>query len=371
MSRPLVGLLIAMLATLVAAPSTALAAGNALSAASVSPISGKAGTVVTLGVTYDGTHPATSVSASVGALHVTLSRTSGTATAGRWTGVTIPPAGTWLVRFSAAVVQGNAPSLDGPTITILPGTSTTGDSPTRAVASLSPEPISDGTSANDGSGDGGSAPAPPPVTPQAVPATSPTASAAPPATTQQGPAASASAAPAVKPQAPLPSAAAVLPPMHTSHAPQDDSMRAGPASSAFDVVPSLREAGSGSPVPAAELPGEDAWALPTAMTLAVTLASLLAIAGVLMLVAGRRRQETAAAAVAQQAAPASEADDPIVAAMGIAPAIALRARRARRLRDSMDERAARGTGPAEIDEPLATPRQSRSIRERPRRAPKR
>ena len=187
---------------------------------------------------------------------------------------------------------------------------------------------------------------------------------APPTTTQPGPAASAPAAPAIDGEAQLPSAGA-SPPTRTSQAPEHDPMRAGPASSAFDVAPSLRGTGSSSPVPAAELPGDETWTLPTVMTLAVTLASLLAIAGVAMLIAGRRRQE--AAAVAGPGASAPEADDPIVAAMGIAPETALRARRARRLRDSMDERAARGVGPRELDplRPSQTPTRSR------RRAPKR
>lgn len=368
MSRPLVGLLIAALATFVAAPSSASAASNVLSAGTASPISGKAGTVVTLAVSYDGAHPATSVSASVGTLRVTLVRTSGSATSGRWTGVALPTPGTWTVRFSAGVTQGNTPSLDGPTITILAITPVAGGSPTLGVASPPSEQISDGASDDDGSGDGGGGVQAPALTPpQAIPAASPAANPAPPITTHPDPAASASAAPAVDREAQPPSApAAEAPPTHNSHVPQHDPMRAGPASSAFDVAPSLRGAGTSSPAPAAELPGDDTWTLPTVMTLAVTLASLLAIAGVGMLVAGRRRQETAAAAETGASAPA--ADDPIVAAMGIAPETALRARRARRLRDSMDERAARGTGPREIDAPLPA---TRSTRSRPRRAPKR
>jgi hypothetical protein len=130
---------------------------------------------------------------------------------------------------------------------------------------------------------------------------------------------------------------------------------------ALIAVPSI--AFGASPVPATELAGGDASTLPTAMMLAIALASLLAAAGIGMLVAGRRRQETTAASTTARDASIPEADDPIVAAMGIAPETALRARRARRLRDSMDERAARGVGPSELDPPrVLTPAKPRRRR---------
>ncbi|MEO8510731.1 MAG: hypothetical protein ABI534_05765 [Chloroflexota bacterium] len=365
MSRPLVGLLIAVLATFVAAPSTSFAAANTLSAAVASPTSGSAGTVVSLAVDYDGAHPASSISASLGTLSVTLTLGSGTASAGRWTGVAAPPPGTWTVRFTARAAQGPATSLDGPTVTILAVAPVPGISPKVDAAPRTSEPISDGAAGEDGSGGSGGAQAPA-VTPLAIPASPPAVDPIPPTTTQPLPAASASAAPAVPSEDQPPSAPAPRP-ADTSRAPDLGPAGARPASSAFDVAPSQRGAGSASPLPAAELAGGDTWTLPTVMSLAVTLACLLAIAGVGMLVAGRRRQETATAAMVEPGVSAPEADDPIVAAMGIAPETALLARRARRLRDSMDERAARGVGPIELDPPRA----QSPARLRGRRAPKR
>lgn len=373
MSRPLAGLLVALLATFVAAPSTTFAATNALSAPAASPVSGSAGTVVTLAVSYDGSHPASSVSASLGSaspslgsLSVPLVRTSGTATVGRWTGVAVPPPGTWTVRFTAVVAKGNAPSLDGPTITVMNLAPTPRVSAKLDVAPQTSEPISDGAAGEDGSGDGGGSAQAPAITPAAIPATSPAINPVPSSTTQAVPAASEPAIPAAQAEEQPPSAPAPRP-WQTSPAPDLGATGAHTVPSAFDVSPSLRGSGSASPLPAAELTGGDSWTLPTVMTLAVTLASLLAIAGVGMLVAGRRRQETATAGVVQASTSGDEADDPIVAAMGIAPETALLARRARRLRDSMDERAARGVGPRELDplRPSQTPTRSR------RRAPKR
>lgn len=368
MSRPLVGLLIAVLVTFVAAPSTSLAAANSLSAAAVSPTSGGPGTVVTLAVTYTGSHPATSVRAMVGAITVPLVRTSGTENEGRWSGATTPPVGTWRVTFTARTDQGNAPSLDGATVTILAAVAPPSVSPKLSIAPSASEPIGDGANGNDGSGDGaGGAPAPA-ATSQAAPAAPPSANPVPPPTTRPNVTASRSAAPAGENGTAQPPSAAASSPSDTSEAMEGRSAPAVPrasassASSASHVSPSLSGTGSSAPVPGRASRGEDAWLLPTIMTLTVTLASLLAIAGAGMLLSGRRRQETEAASAPSVSLPA--ADDPIVAAMGIAPETALRARRARRLRDALDERAATESALSELDPPV------KPTRTRPRRSPK-
>jgi hypothetical protein len=116
-------LVLAILAALVGAPSSLLAAPpNQLSDPAASPTSGGTLTTFFLSVRYTSTggNPAHAVVAETGPLSVELSLVSGTATDGLWRGSTRLPAGTWTITFRAAVDQGPQPSLAGPTLIVAP-----------------------------------------------------------------------------------------------------------------------------------------------------------------------------------------------------------------------------------------------------------
>ncbi len=97
------------------APSQALAAGNELFGGAVTPGAGTTTTSFTFQVGFSSSpaRNAESVRAEIVGAGVTLdlALTDGTAAAGTWAGSTTLPAGTWSVRFSAAVAQGNQPNL--------------------------------------------------------------------------------------------------------------------------------------------------------------------------------------------------------------------------------------------------------------------
>jgi hypothetical protein len=116
-------LVLAILAALVGAPSSLLAAPpNQLSSPAASPTSGGVLTTFVLSVRYTSTggNPARAVVAETGPLSVELSLVSGTAADGLWRGSTLLPAGTWTITFRAVVDQGPQPSLAGPTLNVAP-----------------------------------------------------------------------------------------------------------------------------------------------------------------------------------------------------------------------------------------------------------
>jgi hypothetical protein len=328
-SRPLVGLLIAVLATFVAAPSASLAASNTLSAATITPTSGPVGTVVTLAVTYDGSHPASAVTATVAGISLPLARVSGTTSSGRWSGTVTLPAGSWPVTFRAVTARGKAPTLDGFVIVI--SAAPAAPPAPRQAASDPPAPAP--------APGGGTTTAAPPATPAPVPAVSPNSNPAELPTSEPQPSAAVTAAPTEGNGGALPSAPAALP------SDPDTGFGGGApgavsGSSASQLAPTQRASASEPPTLATDSESADSWLMAMAVTLGITGACLLVIAfgGFLF---GRRREpeeETAAEWPVQ-------ADDPIVAALGISPETALRARRARRLRDSLDERASRTANP--------------------------
>lgn len=110
---------LAIVTALLGAPSHASAAGNSLSDAAASPTAVSPGGLILLSVTYDGTHPATTVTAEVGDLTFPLVRQTGTPTSGSWAAAVTLPVGSWTVVYRASTTQGNAPTLTGPTITVL------------------------------------------------------------------------------------------------------------------------------------------------------------------------------------------------------------------------------------------------------------
>ena len=365
MSRPLAGLLIAILATFAAAPSTVFAAANTLADPHVSPAGGTAGTVITLAVSYTGSHGTDAVTASVGGRMVPLARVSGTARAGRWSGAAVPPIGTWPVVFSAAPSKGNQPVLPGTSITIAAapvvptvgpsvGPAPGGGAASAPAATAAPAP---------GSGEGdpaatqapGGAVQPAPVAPSTDPV---------PVTTAQ-PAAGAGTVAPTGGNGAAPAPPSVGDPSTPSAATGGPGTSPGygmPAASGGHASPSQGSAGTPAPLPGTELGDRTPW-VPAIVTLGVTMAGLLALAGFAVWLAGRRRaaEETdqAGRAAASSASRAGMrvgragdlgSDDPIMGALGISPETALRARRARRLRDSLDRREP-GSRPKELDPP--------------------
>jgi hypothetical protein len=131
-------MVLAMLAALVMAPSSAFAAANELRNPAVSP---PEGTTVTVFVTSVGYHssagnPADGVTATVAGRTVTLSLTSGSAVDGIWTGTTTLPAGSWMVAFRASASRGPNPSGSiGPvTVAQVPPPSPAGSQPSGDTA---------------------------------------------------------------------------------------------------------------------------------------------------------------------------------------------------------------------------------------------
>lgn len=135
---------LATLAALLGAPSFASAAGNTLTAPSVSPTSGSITTVFTLRVTFDGKFPATGVTVSVAGLQLPMSRTSGTPEQGTWSASTLLPAGAWTPTFTSSSAKGNPATVTGPAIVV------SGPTPPPA-----PAPTGQGTAPRGGEPDGG------------------------------------------------------------------------------------------------------------------------------------------------------------------------------------------------------------------------
>jgi hypothetical protein len=116
------------------------AAPNQLFGATASPTSGDMTTVFRLGVHYVGAHPATSVTAVVGARTIVLSLTTGTADDGTYTGSSTLPAGRWSITFHAVASKGNSPSLTGPTVTVAAPSPKPTIAPTAAPTAAPPAP---------------------------------------------------------------------------------------------------------------------------------------------------------------------------------------------------------------------------------------
>jgi hypothetical protein len=337
-SRPVVGLLIAIFATFSAAPATAFGASNALSQPSVSPTGGPVGTVVMLGVDYSGPHPASDVEAWVGTERVALIRITGTPSQGRWIGVATPPMGTWPVTFTATADRGNQPSLEGPSVTITaalrPSAApqqeiSTAPAATEApTSSGAPSPASGGGSAVPGIAD--AAPAAPASSvstndPAPVATVLPIASASPAAPIGGNGVADA-----------VPTAASSS--LDGRGLPAPSAVFGMPVASGLAATPEQASGGSGAPLPGDGMRGQAAW-LAGIVMLGVTMAGILALVSTAIWLAGRRRAQEASERAGRQVA-SPVADDPIVGALGIPSDTLLRARRARRLRDSLDERAA-------------------------------
>lgn len=142
--------LLALLAALLGAPSPASAAGNTLSAASVTPRTGSTATPFAFSVRYEGRFDAAAVVVSVGGETVPMALVAGSALVGTWAGTTTLPAGTWPVTFTATGKRGNAPALDGGSVTVDGPVATADDSsdgpnagtgPTGARGGTPPEPV--------------------------------------------------------------------------------------------------------------------------------------------------------------------------------------------------------------------------------------
>ena len=138
-----IGMILAAMAALGGAPSPAFAApANQLAAATVSPTGGTATTVFALRVDYvsSANNAALAVTADVAGVTVPLTRASGTAANGTWTGtVGSLPAGSWRVIFRADAEQGKDPSLSGPLVTVSAPVATT--APAAPSAEQPPEPV--------------------------------------------------------------------------------------------------------------------------------------------------------------------------------------------------------------------------------------
>jgi hypothetical protein len=337
---------LALAAALLGAPSRAFAAGNELTAPQVSPTSGTTATVFTLQVTYAGRAAAVAVTAAVGPMVVAMARISGTAEAGMWSASTTLPAGSWQPAFTATVVQGNEPTLAGPTVFVV-ATGATVATPS-AAPSASARDAPTGTRSGEPVG-GGSTSTPPPAAPATAPvpsadalpgglaepssaASSQTAGAAPASTaatpggTGDAPGAGGAGGAGGAPDARAPITERPAPPQESSATPGHSAARedAGPDAGP-DATAVAGTIGRGTRNVGDELHG-----LPPVAVLAGI--SALALLGTSLLLAGRRRRRDPHAArdaigtppgvtvsdrSARRRARMEMADDPIIAAMGL------------------------------------------------------
>lgn len=121
-------------------PASVGAAANTLSNGLVVPATGTVATPFAFSVQYtsDQGFAAGSVWADVAGATVTLALVSGSADDGTFAGSSTLPAGTWLVTFLADAVQGNDPTLVGPTLTVIDPTATPTPSPSPTAAPTPP-----------------------------------------------------------------------------------------------------------------------------------------------------------------------------------------------------------------------------------------
>lgn len=324
-------LVLAIGAALVGAPSHASAASNTLLGAEVTPTSGTTATSFVFTVRYEGRFAATRVEATAGPTAVALVRISGTALDGAWRGSSHVPAGTWPVTFAAVALQGSAPSLAGPTLTVVP------DAPAATAPSTSsPLPGAGGSTIDSTtSGAGGTA-----SSPSLAPA-APIASPSPPAAQLPVATAAPSTTRALAPGQPVTTVPGAPTPMSAPGGPG--------ASGNGGAGPAARVASAGaSGAPISDVPGGATQIGSGALFLGLAGMALVAISGGgLLLIAGRRRRSatpdgadlddatatTAAAAVERRALRRARMrldEDPIVAAMGLPATHSAAERRVRR-----------------------------------------
>jgi hypothetical protein len=333
-------LVLAVIAALLWAPQVASAAANVLESPSATPTTGTTETVFVLRVRYEGQFPATGVTAAVGTRSLAMSLVAGSASSGTWSAAATLPAGTWPVLYSALVVQGNAPSLSGLTLTVH---SAAAPPSTPAPTSIS-NPRTEAGGEAPTSGGGGSTPAPAPVQAPATSAPAPSPNAAPPppaASENRDPAPAGEATPEEPIEASAPSAApapaggdGVQPPPTPageaagtpSRAPAADGP-AGTDEPASDGV----MAGTHAPRPGEEAAGpvsaNDGLFGFGVLLIALSGMAAVALVGSAILVVGRRRRPAAAPAatepvmISRRASRLARAarldDDPILASLGI------------------------------------------------------
>lgn len=328
---------LAIIAALSGAPSSASAAVNELSSSQVSPGSGSVTTLFTFRVRYDGGFPAATVSVTVAGLTVPMVLESGSLTAGWWTGASVLPVGAWSTSFLATATRGPAATVVGPVVTV--------------AGSATPPPVWAGpTSPSSG------------ATPASAPVGDPVEATTPP----EEAAATTEAIAGPEPEAPGPNSA----PLHGSDgadAPSDDGTVAKPGPGGSGDDGAAAPAGNGAPAAspftlaspahgatrirsAADTESRDERATSDGLVANVLLLGLVGVAsvaiiGTLLLIASRRREPkratlTTAPSVADDAlrrrmarsGGARPADDPIVAALGVDDEMAARRaiRRARR-----------------------------------------
>ncbi len=309
MSRRRVSVLVAILAALVWAPSSVLAASpNRLSQASVTPTSGETSTVFVVTVRYRSTagNPATAVTLTAGGQVSAMVLVSGTATDGKWMGTAVLPPGEWDITVAATVEQGAQPSLSAGTVSVAGGS-------TQPPTVIGNDPSSTAPPSGGGGGQV-SSPAPQPV------ATPRPGAASTPAPARNNP----EAAPSQPPTRPVGGAAAPAGPGRHGAAPAR-SPRADPADSSNGAQRSDPASPSSSGTPAQGRESGDLGLFMMIGTLAVGVVALLGSAWIFA--ATRRDREAltdpgvmAAAIVDQRAmrrARLRSADDPILAAMGL------------------------------------------------------
>lgn len=321
-------LVLAIVAALLGAPSSLSAAVNELSSPQVSPGTGSVTTVFTFRVRYDGRFSAATVSVTVAGLTVPMALESGSLTAGWWSGSSALPVGSWSTSFRATSVRGPDATIAGPGVTV-------------AGPATPPPSTAEQTSPTTG------------ATPESAPVgpVDPTAAPAAPAPPPEETAATAGAE-----ATPAPVSAAMPEPGETGDARAADGAPA--ASLASDPIPT---GGMTRMLPAADGTSRDERAATDALESDVLLLGLagvasVAIAGTLLLAAGRRRKPEQAPAIAapsvvEDAAPRRIArsgrgratGDPIVAALGVDDEMAARRaiRRAQREAPGEDRHPAR------------------------------
>jgi hypothetical protein len=338
--------ILAIVAALWGAPSTASAAVNELRSPQVSPSSGSVTTVFTFRVRYEGGFPAATVGVTVAGLTVPMGLESGSLTTGWWSGSGALPVGAWSTTFRATAARGPAATVAGPAVTV--------------AAPATPPPATA---------------EPTPSTTGAMPESAPTDPTAPPAAAAPPPEETAATAAIGTPQPAAPGQHAMSPGSNGA-APPEDGPVAGPGPAGADDDEGETPVADGVPAalpftvastnhgatrmrPDATTERSDAQATTDDLVANVLLLGLagvasVAIVGTLLLVASRRRgPERAPANAAPDPAPSAAedaamrrmafkdrgraADDPILAALGVDDEMAARRAIRRSLRETPDD----------------------------------
>lgn len=332
-------LVLAVIAALLGAPQVASAAANVLESPSATPTTGTTETVFVLRVRYEGQFPATGVTAVVGTRSLAMSLVAGSASSGTWSAATTLPAGTWPVLYTALVLQGNAPSLSGLTLTVHAAAAPPS---TPAPTSVS-NPRTEAGGEAPTSGGGGSTPEPAPVQAPATSAPAPSPNAAPPppaASENRDPSPAGEATPGEPIEASAPSAApapaggdGVQPPRTPAGEAAGTPSRAPGADGAAGTAEPARDgvmAGTHAPRPGEEAAGPvsaNDGLFGSVLLIALSGMAAVALVGSAILVVGRRRRPAAAPAatepvmISRRASRLARAarldDDPILASLGI------------------------------------------------------